>query len=67
MQRTLRPTARPARRLVTDALGVGALWTSFVVAPTYWHDNPLVRPSGVTPRRRHPSPEISWQGCVSGC
>src|SRR5674476_1268413 len=41
---------RPARRLVPDALGVGTLWTSFVVAPTYWHDHPLVCRLGVTPR-----------------
>ena len=48
--RTLRPTPRPARRFVPDALGVGTLWTSFVVAPTYWQEHPLVCHLGVTPK-----------------
>src|SRR5665647_3650254 len=47
---------RPARRLVPDALGVGTLWTSFVVAPTYWHDHPLVCHLGEGLRREATPP-----------
>lgn len=48
--RSPRPIPRPARHCFHDALGLGTLWTSFVMVPTFWHDHPLVCHLGVTPR-----------------